>query len=654
MNPDTAPPGGPSPDPVPPPAPAPAPAPLPAAPARRRPERARVAAVLLSAAALVLTVLLFTPARVYLGNYMEFQGLVGENLRVFLVACAALFAALSVAMLLLSIGRRAGTIAVAVVTALAFLAWLQATFLVWDYGVLDGRDIDWAALRRNGVVDVAVWGAAAGIAVVFARRVHRASPWICAALVVAQAVAVAQLWTRTPKDQSFRVQESATDTLHRYSDHVNVVVMVIDTFQSDFFPDILAKHPGLAGAFDGFTYFRNALAGSDGTIVSVPIMLTGSHYDNSVPYLDYVKSSFRGNSLPGTLREYGFAVDLFPLLSYTVCMEYADLPFGTRKLRDPRAIAREQALLADLALFRCAPQPLKRLVYDRQHWFLSALLERRYEREDAREAPAAAAGGASGAGGDRSAGGAAGSAVPPGLRYARELENMQVMVNKNRDPKFLMTMLDQSSVMRGQDAFKFIHLKGLHLPLIMDENLAYGEMEPWRDNMLRQGAGMLKIVATYLERLARLGVYDETLVFVVGDHGSGVADAKVGITPYADRFNRGGPYPANFGSFKSAGIPLVLVKPIGARGPLATSEAPVGLADIPRTVVDELGIEADFPGKSMFSVAEGESRERIYRAFVGPQIDVVYLAPLLEYAVNGHSWDDTSWRETGKVYYPPR
>ena len=88
---------------------------------------------------------------------------------------------------------------------------------------------------------------------------------------------------------------------------------------------------------------------------------------------------------------------------------------------------------------------------------------------------------------------------------------MQILVNKNQDPRFIMDMIGQAEVMRGQDAFKYIHLKGLHLPLIMNEDLEYEEMEPFRANMLRQGAGMLKIAATFLERLERLGVYDETL-----------------------------------------------------------------------------------------------------------------------------------------------
>ena len=121
-----------------------------------------------------------------------------------------------------------------------------------------------------------------------------------------------------------------------------------------------------------------------------------------------------------------------------------------------------------------------------------------------------------------------------------------------------------------------------------------------------------------------------------------------------ERFNTRGPYKGNFPAFKAIGIPLILVKRTHAMGPLRTSDAPVSLGDIPQTVADELGLDAEFPGKSMFRVQENEDRERIYRAFVGPQEDVEYLAPLYEYAVRGFSWDDTSWRETGKVYYPPK
>ena len=56
----------------------------------------------------------------------------------------------------------------------------------------------------------------------------------------------------------------------------------------------------------------------------------------------------------------------------------------------------------------------------------------------------------------------------------------------------------------------------------------------------------------------------------------------------------------------------------------------------------------------MFAVAEGEPRERIYRAFVGRRSTSTTSRRCCEYAVDGDSWDDTSWRETGNIYYPPK
>ncbi len=343
-------------------------------------------------------------------------------------------------------------------------------------------------------------------------------------------------------------------------------------------------------------------------------MLTANNYDNTVPYLDFVKSSFLGHSLPKTLKEYSFSVDFDPMLKYTVYTDFSGVAPTGRKLEDWGLFFREQALIADLALFRNVPHFMKESIYNHQRWFISDLLERRRDAGSSGGAPR---------------GGGQGSSEPSALKYARELENLKVFNDRNRDPRFIERMLQSSGTMERTDAFKFYHLKGIHLPLIMNENLDYEEMQPFRANMLRQGTGMLKIAATLLERLKQLKVYDNSLIFIVGDHGSGVGDAKINVTPYGDRFNTRGPYKGNFQRFKAIGIPLILVKRMHATGELKTSDAPVSLGDIPQTVVDELGLDAGFPGKSMFRVEENEDRERIYRAFVGPQEDVEYLAPLL-------------------------
>ncbi len=597
----------------------------------------RIITRLLTVSFFVLTLFLFAPARLFTGNFMEFTSLFHESLLVFLALSLGLVAALYAAVSLLARRERAQRIAVAILFSAAFLMWFQGDVLPWLYGVLNGKNIAWRTFLAYGIVNTLFWSVLIGLAAAKAGLVFRFAGAVSLVLIAAQLLPAAYGWTALPDARDFKAQAQTADAgaLYRYSNRVNVVVLVLDTFQTDIFRDIVRKDAALRESFDGFTYFRNALSGSDGTIVSVPNMLTGALYDNSEPYLDFVRSSFLGTSLPKTLTEYGFSVELYPIVPCSVYRDFSGVKPTGKRMRNWKAFAREQAFLADLALFRCAPFIAKPLIYNRQQWLLSPLVERiqrpRRAGNEARD------------GGERAPGAG-------GLRYAKEFENAVKLAPYLRDEYFINRMVTTSGVVKNTDTFRFYHLSGLHLQLVTDENLERAALRPRRADMLRQGAGVLKLAVMFLDRLRQLGVYDNSLIFIVADHGSGVGDAKVNVSPLAAGFNRRGPYRGNFGSFKAAGLPLVLVKRMNASGGLATSDAPVCLGDIPATVADELGLDAKFPGTSMFRLKENEPRERIYRAFVGPQEDVEYLAPLYEYAVNGFSWDDASWSETGKVY----
>lgn len=583
--------------------------------------------VLLSVSAVVLTFFLFSPARIHAGNFMEFSFVFHESMAFFLALSLVLTLIVSAALLLLFRQRQTRQVVVAVLFALAFLAWLQGNIILWQYGVLNGRDIEWKTLVRYGIIDSIVWAVVIAFSLLRPGLVSRFSRIGSLVLVGIQVISVALAWISMPKDQSFRKQEVNANSLFLFSEHVNVVVMVLDTFQSDIFGDIIREHPDLKSSFDGFTYFRNSLAGSDGTSVSIPHILTARNYDNSRPYLDFVKTSFLENSLPKTLKEYGFSIDLYPILKYSVYDDFSGVVSSGKKLMDWGAFFREQAFIADLALFRSLPHFMKQLIYNHQRWLFAGLVKERRGGEKQESSTYKS-------------------------RYSREFENARRLVRKNRDATFIHAMVPASGTTRTSDAFKFYHLNGIHPALTMNQDLEYEVMDPDRTGMMRQGTGTLKIASVFLERLRQMKVYDNSLIFIVGDHGSGLSTASINVSPHGARFNRRGPYRGFFNNFKSAGIPLVLVKRRNSRGELRISDAPVSLGDIPQTVVEQLGLAAKFPGESMFRLKEDEKRARIYRAFLGSQEDIHYLAPLHEYSVNGFSWDDTSWSETGKIYYP--
>jgi hypothetical protein len=598
----------------------------------------KAATILFTVSFFILTLFLFTPAGIYIGNFKDFSSLFHEGMLFFLILSLILILIVFFAVFLLSRHQRACRIIVSVLFAIAFLMWLQGNIILWKYGVLNGKDIAWNRLVHYGIIDSILWTALIGFSIVKSKLVFRFSRLASIVFIVIQLLSVVRIWITMPKDQSFKQQASTTDSLFLFSKHVNVIILVLDTFQSDIFQEIIQENAGLRASFDGFTYFRNSLAGSDGTIVSIPNMLTASNYDNTIPYLDFVKRSFLDNSLTKTFKEYGFSTDLYPIIKYSVYDDFSRMSTSKKRLADWPAFFKEQAFLADLAMFRSFPHFVKELIYNHQRWLVSGFVKR---YQDAHESKAT------------SKNGAKKSPESYNLKYSREFENSKKLVRQNRDAAFINKMIPGSGIIKSTDTFKFYHLNGIHLQLMMNEDLEYDAQMPDRVGMKRQGTGILKIAAIFLERLKQLKVFDNSLIFIIGDHGSGVLDASINNSPYGEKLNTRGPYKGNFKYFKSAGIPLVLVKRIGSKDRLRISDAPVSLGDIPQTVVEELGLDARFPGESMFRVKENEKRERIYRAFFGPQENVEYLAPLYEYAVNGFSWNDTSWKETGKIYYAP-
>ena len=115
----------------------------------------------------LLTWCCFAALAIYAGNVEEFSVGFAEMLFVY-VPIAALLAGL-LGLPAAFLGETGLSRYRAMLGAVAVAAWLQANILVWDYGALDGRSIDWLDAAWRGVFDLAIWVAL----IVFAVRGHQ-------------------------------------------------------------------------------------------------------------------------------------------------------------------------------------------------------------------------------------------------------------------------------------------------------------------------------------------------------------------------------------------------------------------------------------------------------------------------------------------------
>lgn len=555
----------------------------------------------LAASCLPLALFVYGPVSVWVHNVLEFPFLLREAMPV-LLSLSATTAALLFAGLWLLRGRWRDR-GVALVLGLATAVWIQGTFLTWSYGSLDGKEIDWARTSWRAWVDLAVWAVVLGLFLGGWRRLRRHASLVALALLAIPGAASLVQALSVDAYPSYLRNAVDPDLKFRLSSTRNVFVLVLDGLQTTEFSRLVAEEPDFAGTFGGFTYFRNALADFPITHASIPAILTARRYDNSEPYLDFIEQAYRSpSSLPRILREGGWLVDLYGMFRAV----WADESVMSN-VRSPepglRGFGGDVAFLVDLGLFRALPHPGKRLVYADQKWCLVRLARQLGLK---RRAAVSIAGG----------------------------------IEDNVD--FLDAFTHSTTTPEARPVFKLYHLLGPHPPLSLNEKGEKDNLPYDAANYRRASVGSIRIADRFLGELRRRGLYDGSLIVLLSDHGYAV---PFEMPP--DRAARG----EGSGTPLGRALPLVLVKPVGSTGPMRTSDAPVMLSDVPKTVLSLLELpSASVPGASMFELRDDAPRSRIHSAVDDTNWEKSrYLSVMTEYAVDGFSWANASWRPTGRA-----
>jgi hypothetical protein len=237
----------------------------------------------------------------------------------------------------------------------------------------------------------------------------------------------------------------------------------------------------------------------------------------------------------------------------------------------------------------------------------------------------------------------------------------------SRDPKIhhltrmdlavLDELIASASAGNTEPQFRFLHFFGLHQPATVNQDCDHLPKAARRKRAIETTHCIVSRVYEYFDKLDEIGVYDQSLIFVVADHGAwniplemSAATPTIPVNRESDEALRGrdtGPDP-----WHGRAVPVFLAKPLGDRNALRISDEPVSLCDVPRSVFDSLAIEHDFGCESVFSVQNPRQdlrtthivgvRDKKLRARIGlPPIGAGEEAE--KFTVVGHSWRRESW-----------
>jgi hypothetical protein len=171
---------------------------------------------------------------------------------------------------------------------LAILFWLQGNLLAIRYGVINGQQILWEKYQIRVIVNGLLWLILLGASVKTRHFWSKSIPAIALTLLIMQSVNFLNQYFSLPKPYSFTTHTTDLTNLGTLSAKQNVILVILDTFQSDVFDDILKTDPQIVTKLKGFTFYPNTLGGFPTTYASVPLMLTGESYQNQEPIQDFI------------------------------------------------------------------------------------------------------------------------------------------------------------------------------------------------------------------------------------------------------------------------------------------------------------------------------------------------------------------------------
>jgi YidC/Oxa1 family membrane protein insertase len=449
----------------------------------------------------------------------------------------------------------------------AIVAGLTFTLLTGaSYGILDEFALDKAFLLDRPPL----WQFAADVTVIFASlvvarflcRKHRiASISVLAILAVAAAAQVGVSAARTDQGAPAPVVASSSDAgipadaalMHRFSrSGRNVVFIIADMCNGNYLGRAVDEDPSRAKRLEGFTWWPNTLAAGNNTAVSLPSIYGGRDYEpaklGAMPGTGAEKLSRAATGFFGRLMDQGFSVTAVdPLYADygamsrggTMRVTHSSQYVASWEERRGTGAKAEQgsknALLTMLALFDASPYSLKARIYDDGGWIV---FRKSYQFDYIEQKTAKS--------------------------YAY-LDSLPALSSSSGDaaPRVLFIHTQLTHEPFGMDETGAIIHRAYPDPKtksFIDARSAYLSARSFVDTLLR-----------WTDWMKREGVYDNTLILAMSDHGNDTEDADF-------RPGRGLDNPMDLHDLSRARS-LLLYKPFGARGTLRKNDGLISTSD---------------------------------------------------------------------------
>ena len=459
--------------------------------------------------------------------------------------------------------------------------YFQGMFMAGNLPPLDGSPIRWYLYHRQYAQSMLLWlivGIAVSLGVRFLHmeRMRKIFTWLS---LFFTSVLLVTLVTVGIQNNGFAPKPGIAVTKQQeftMSTQENLVIFVIDAADSRTFSGMLEEDPSYGEMLKDFTYYPNTVSAYPFTKHAIPQMLHGQWFENQEDFLTFSSAAMDASPLLQTLSEGNWRMGMYEeeltgFYRSEGLRRFENVSFVKQQFASRRRVLENEI---KLVWFKYAPWPLKRLTRVEMNRF-NQLLK-----------------------------------LP---------EDVSLFHANNLD--FYTDLKNTPVETVSEPCFRFIHIEGAHVPFRYDENVNL--IDESEGSYPRNMSCAMTIVRDYLDKLKEAGVYDNTAIVLLADHGYGY-EREIPIV--------------------GRGNPVLAVKGRGEQHPaMARSEAPISYEDLQEAYQRLLQGKAS---GEVFDAKEGQNRPR--RILLYPYMKEHVMA---EFMQTGHAFDIETMIPTGREFH---
>ena len=534
---------------------------------------------LLISLAMSFMLFLYAPLELYFNNKNDFWYDFARILPVCLImfAVALLFSIVFFVFTLL-IHPTLYYISVTAYTIAFLCCYIQGNFMVEYLPAFNGADIAWSDYSAQRIYTILLWVVVTVVVLAAVKFFHIKGFQKCIAYIggffsLMLLLSLTLLCITTDGAQK-KWDTLVTDQYQfEMSSDRNYIILMLDAVDGDEFSELLQTHPEYEEALRDFTYYDDVMSAYPFTELCIPFLLSGEYFENQMPYDTYYLNSFTESPLFDALEEQGYRLGLYE----------PDAPLNSSKMyRFENIVDNHQSINSLWGMIKIQLKfvGIKYMPFDLKKY----------------------------------------CAIEPGdIPRLRSYENGMTGIDFWDSNQTFYASLEENPITLTSDrCFRYIHIEGAHLPYRYDAemNLLTDDSGSYTKNM----EACMTITMKYLRYLKESGVYDNSAIIIMSDHG----------------YNRFG-YDLEEGRQHA----ILLAKGFGeTHDTLQLSKAPVAHEDFLDMAVRLLNGSA---GGALSDYREGDYRERRYLFFHT-------YDHITEYIQTGKAADMNTLLPTGNEY----